>query len=442
MRNRNRSNLLVTDVFNSDSRFFQKWYNLSNGQLINQYWLPKSGHIITKKSDADSISDDPTKGDAVKEVIHSTEVRKFLDMSEDTYIEGNNKYVTSDNSGMNSAHWQVWGQYGFIYPNNILINWNVSDETLIRATKDAFYNECDVDTLLNVMEAPQIVTGLQSIYNSINTPVRVPKNKALEMIRKFRRPGTRIRKGASFISGGFLYYAFGIAPLISDLRKLSAATFTYSKRLKQASASAGTAVSVHRQCTGTFTNTLVGTRGTPLPAGYGASGDGTSVFHASVQPMLVPKKICTIRGVRNHKYFSPYFQELDFLAARFGSIGPASFAWERIPFSFVFDWFVDASDVFNRLDNALTGSRKMIKDACLSEKWQCNAGAVKHPVGTSDHSSFDGVQTASNELSYYHRKPISVNNITVARSGRFGKWQIAELAALLGQMTAKLKLSR
>lgn len=431
MRTRSRSNLLITDVLTSN-RFFQKWYNASSGALINQYYLPASSTII-KKSDAEFMVDDNSpKSDAVKEVDHQTIIRTVLDSQSDTFIVGNDKFITEDTGSGNSAHWRVWGQYGLIDPLNVNIQWNVPDETLIRKTKDAFYNQNDIDTMLNVIEAPEFITGLKSLHRNVQAP-SISTARAQKLLK--------LRKGVKFLSGGFLYYTFGIAPLLSDIRKLGKATLTYSKRLKQAANSAGTDVSVHGQCPGTFVDTLIDSRGVSLPVGYGAPRDG-SVFHVKIQNLTSPQKVCTIRGIRSHKYLTPFFQELDYLGDRFGSVGPASFAWERIPFSFVVDWFVDASDVFNRLDNFLTGSRKMIKDACLSEKWGCVAGAVKHPYSNSDSSNQDGVQTVANELHYYHRKPISVNNITVARNSRFGKWQIAESAALLGQLAANLRFKR
>jgi hypothetical protein len=107
----------------------------------------------------------------------------------------------------------------------------------------------------------------------------------------------------------------------------------------------------------------------------------------------------------------------------------------------VADWFVDGSDVFNKLDNFLTGSRKNIQDGCISYKYGCVAGAIKQRRATNEYSSYDGLQTAVNEIQYYHRKPIDTG-LNTGLSGRFGKKQIALTGALLSQMAANLKLKR
>jgi hypothetical protein len=107
----------------------------------------------------------------------------------------------------------------------------------------------------------------------------------------------------------------------------------------------------------------------------------------------------------------------------------------------VSDWFVDVSDVFNRLDNFLTGSRKSIQDATLSYKYGVVAGVMKHKYNNQLSSDKDGSQTAVNEIQYYHRKPITTG-LNIGLAGRFGKKQVALTAALLGQMAANLRLKR
>jgi len=430
MRTRTKSNLLTTDNFSLSNRFSQQWSNVSSGAIVNTYLLPSWNYTIATRSDVSTIVDDNSRKCVnTKEVTHSSRVHRKVLSNTDILISGNDKFTTVD-SVVNSAHWRVWGSYGDIFPEHIQIQWDKSDDTLIRDAKDRFYNANDVDNVLNAVEAPDFISGLKSLHDNVNVPV-VSSKKAKILLRA--------RKATKFISGGFLYYSFGIAPLIADIKKMAHATKTYSRRMQKALDNAGKVESLHSRCGGKFTGILTPGNGLPLPVGYGVSGDG-SVWHSQIQSMLTPLKVVTIRGIRSHKYTSPLFQKLDYLATRFGSIGPASFAWEKIPYSFVVDWFVDTSDVFNKLDNFLTGSRKNIVDASISEKWECAAGAVKHVTGTT-HSSSDGIQTAVNELAYYHRKPIDPY-FSVGLSGRFGKRQVALSAALLGQKAANLKLKR
>jgi hypothetical protein len=150
---------------------------------------------------------------------------------------------------------------------------------------------------------------------------------------------------------------------------------------------------------------------------------------------------CTVRGVRENKYFGDFFQKLDFLASRFGSVGPASFLWERIPFSFVVDWFVDLSGVLNYLDNALTGNTKKVKEACISTKWDVIAEIYKLRYNTSLTSSVDGAQIAQCRLGFYHRKLVDPH-VSVGLNVRFGKSQASITAALVAQMAANLRSKR
>jgi hypothetical protein len=432
MRTRSRSNRLITATTDAIAQFSEQYYSMPSHTLVNSYVLPNAGSPpVIMYADLETIVDDPTAGKSAKQVLHTNRIISRKSYPVETYGNATQQFVCTEQGTFGTAHWRAWGPYGDVYPENIQVNWDVSDETLIRQCMDDFYSTNDVDTLLNAIEAPQFTDGLKSMYNNVNAPV-YPKSKVPALLRA--------RKLTKFLSGGYLYYAFGVAPVISDMRKLSKATVTYSKRLKKALATAGTAVSVHRKCKGSFAPTLVH-GGLGFPQYYGSPSSNGTFWSVDINHLHIPEKIVSIRGIRAHKYESQAFGMLDDLATRFGSTGPASFLWERIPFSFVVDWFVDASGVFNALDNFLTGSRKRIQDATLSTKWSCLAGVIKHKYNGTTYSTMDGTQTALNELSYYHRKPIDPT-VSVGASGRFGKKQIALTSALLGQMAANLKLKR
>lgn len=144
-----------------------------------------------------------------------------------------------------------------------------------------------------------------------------------------------------------------------------------------------------------------------------------------------------VRGHRNIDYNLDAFKKLQYLINRFGSSGPASFVWERIPFSFVVDWFVDLSSIVGALDNALTGFNQRLDDGWCSEKWSALVPVFKHKYvnWTSDK---DGQQTALYEMSYYHREYLEPR-ITWGLRDRFGKKQASYLAAVLHQLVANLR---
>jgi hypothetical protein len=210
--------------------------------------------------------------------------------------------------------------------------------------------------------------------------------------------------------------------------------------MKAVVANAGQEISVHRGSDGVFMP--FGYEGQNLPSGYGSSPNTSKAWTAIIRNgESLPRLTCTVRGVRETKYLSDFFQKLDYLASRFAGVGPASFLWERIPFSFVVDWFVDLSGALNYLDNALTGNTKQVKEACISTKWVADVPVSKLRYSSGSISSIDGSQIAQCSLSYYHRKLVDPH-VSVGLNVRFGKSQAGITAALVAQMAANLKLKR
>jgi hypothetical protein len=120
---------------------------------------------------------------------------------------------------------------------------------------------------------------------------------------------------------------------------------------------------------------------------------------------------------------------------KFGTSGPASLAWELVPFSFVLDWFVDLRGVFNLLDNALTGNRKKVVDVSFSQKFDLTLREIFHPASPYA-SGQDGTTTATHRVRYYHREIPTVSLIGL--SGRFGKKQALLTLSLLHQLVPNL----
>lgn len=148
-----------------------------------------------------------------------------------------------------------------------------------------------------------------------------------------------------------------------------------------------------------------------------------------------PTRIVTLKGIRKHRYSTSAFAVADDLMRRFGVTGPASFVWERIPFSFVVDWFVDLRGVLNSIDNLVTGSSKYVQDACISEKYSWGMGCKVNNLYTTSQCIVpaNGQIVCGTSFQYYTRKPI-VATSKVVGSGRFGKKQFALMGALLHQL--------
>lgn len=385
------------------------------------------------------MTDDPILGNrGNKPVTHEKwNIVRNNSLHNSTLTSGSDVFVSTGSH----AFWHIWGLGSgeLVSHRHISKYYSKDEQTLVRETMDAFYNVNEVDSLLNGVESPELLTGIQDLYRPLRDAV-VMNGASNQRIRSRLSSAKRAGKAAAVLSGGYLYWSFGIAPLIGDLRKISKNLDPYRKRLEQVKRKAGQKISVHRSVTGSFGNIVADGNGN-LPSGYGTGSNQSKSWTAELIPLVLPTMTCSIQGIREFKYSSSAFQTLDYLASRFGSVGPASFLWERIPFSFVVDWFVDLSGVMNSIDNALTGNTKRILGATISQKWKCMLNCTKVQYSPTLTDSNDGAQIALVELSSYLRKPTQPN-ISVGLSGRFGKKQGGITAALIGQMAANLVSKR
>jgi len=383
------------------------------------------------------IRDDDSPGKRFKAVTHGKTSLKKEMFPGNSWSSGTT--VRTDISNVSGSFWPTWFPPNMKFHGweNIGVSWSKDDDTLMREAMDKFFNVNEVDSLLNVIESPELVTSAQSMYNAVFPAVQRRVSDTRLTMKQARQYFSRF---SSFIAGGYLYYSFGIAPLISDMRKLSRNTDAYKRRLRNVLKNAGREITIHHSCSGSVSSSLVNVAAYPL-ASWGNSPDVGKTWTATVYATATPRKVCTIKGIRDQRYNTESFQTLDFLASRFGSSGPASFLWERIPFSFVVDWFLDLSGVLNSLDNALTGNNKRITDSCIGYKWSALSAVAKLRDSVSTPSTEDGRQIALVETSLYHRYPVSPTT-TVGLSGRFGKKQVSITAALIGQMAANLATKR
>jgi hypothetical protein len=300
-----------------------------------------------------------------------------------------------------------------------------------------FYNTNQVDNLLNIVEAPQLRTSILD-FEKLIIKIRAGKIYQLKQNVDTRVLFSRKLPNVSSLdlANVYLMWQFGFAPLISDMTKCLKAVQTLRKDINRAVSDAGKQYTVTAKCEGVVS--LAGTALDPL-TGYGAvySPPNGTFWHAQVVDLGVhPTRIVGVSGIRTIKYSMASFQKLDYLMARFLTPGPVSFLWERIPFSFVVDWFVNLSGIIDSLNNTLTGGTKQIKRCWWSERYHMNVNAVKHQT-SSWSSDSDGTPTVVNELSYYHREPLNTS-ISPVFSGRFGNKQAALSGALLRQQINRL----
>jgi hypothetical protein len=451
---RTRTRIPVNETVPIGPVLHTDYYAVAGGGITSAYNYNVTGNIQTGYVE-ETIVDDPSPVKTgtlwkSKHVHHVTRSVSQRLLSNDSYDEAGHRYITVGPA----CYWSAWGN-GFV-PNITFGHTNpgytIDEKTALRQTLHAFFNDNDVLNAVNIVEAPELLSGLRSIARNFREIVsidsRLTRGTAKQALQAALKKG---KSGVAILSGGFLYYSFGVAPLISDMRKVSKAMKSISGRIAKAQKQAGTVVTVSRRWKGsgfTWSPTGYPEAGGPVPdltsyAGLDGKGTQTGNYYAvqleAEQPLTVT---CTVKGVRSLAFDSASLQKWDYLARRFGANGPVSYLWERIPYSFVVDWFVDLSGIIDRLDNALTGNGKKVVDCCISNKWAVRVGVIHSDAKSNSHSNlYNGDQVALVRLSAYSRKPLTPTT-TVGLSDRFGKRQIALSAALVGQMAANLRKYR
>jgi len=409
-----------------------KTYGLPQWTLTGQGSLGIQGTYIASEGES-SITDDPAPSQKVKTVTHTK--RHLSRLAIDSYDEhtSTNRYVYTGFG----AHWNSWGNYGAIWPDNVVVSYPVTLAQQKAQAMHQFYNMNQTDNLLNVVESEQLVSSVTSLRNLIarlraGKILQIKQNLDTRVLFSRKIPGIKTLD----FSNLYLMWQFGFAPLISDMTKCFAAVKTLRRDMQRAVSNAGKPYTITVRCDGV--HSIVGTSLHTL-TGYNAvySPLNSSYCHSNTVMFEPPHRIVGVEGIRTIKYSMASFQKLDYLMARFLTPGPASLIWERIPFSFVIDWFVNLSGIIDSLNNTLTGGTKQIKKCWWSEKYHMNVNAVKHSTSAWSSDS-DGSSTVVNELSYYHREALDTN-ISLVPSGRFGKKQALLSAALLHQLVASLK---
>lgn len=273
------------------------------------------------------------------------------------------------------------------------------------------------DVLLNLVEANQIYPSINSLATSL------PKMAAnWRQLRKFIKTG----------SGAFLAWKFGVSPIISDMMNVHRYLPKMAKDIKRHEDGDSTRFSIRASPRMSYTPYLQ----TSSMNGYVVwrkSSQGRITTTPEVRYVLVVKPAV--------KYSTKIISKIDYFMRRFAT-SPASLAWEKIPFSFVVDWFVDLRGVLRLVDKAVgftpynivsfTRSHRygVATDTFFARFSPCNGNTLYDaPVGTSDYN-------------HYERSQVSDLATLPRLDARFGKNQAGISAALILQQLMKLRASR
>jgi len=306
----------------------------------------------------------------------------------------------------------------------MLVTFPKTDEELYREAEDRFLNESRVMNDLNLIESPSLVPTTQSAIKSFKPFLRLQSLKNFGTASRSLRLGSAAKLG-DLVAGGFLSYQFGVAPLVSDMRKMVREIGSIKDQMARINRVLERPVRVSAETTGTLGFGDPSQPGTPVPEKL------TQFSRSRLQLLEAPKRRCVISGRYPHQYGSDTFKSIQYYLNRYGFSGPAGLIWELIPYSFVVDWFIDTSSIINHLNQALSLDRKLVDRVSFSTKWKCLT-TCSHLKGDARASNIDNVDIMWHTMSYYHRKPGQYHvSHTGLASGRFGKKQVALSAALL-----------
>jgi hypothetical protein len=318
--------------------------------------------------------------------------------------------------------------------NNVLVTYPKTHEELMNEAVREFMDSNEVDSLLNLLETQQLQSSLKGIFSFLKRLLMLKgaKRQRIYFNQKGQKATGRI--DAPFvnlrdIANLHLGWSFGFAPLIDDLRKISRALPKLRKDLAKLARNSTKPYTVTRRCEGEVSFNPTGT------SGYGSSPTGK--WTEELKILVPPVRIAGVRGRRTIEYNLEEFQQLDYLISRFIATGPVTLVWERVPFSFVIDWFIDLTGLLEKLDNTLASRGKVIDRSWSSDKHEVTLYCICNE-DDNEPTPYDGEPIASMVTKYYHRKP-AVADHTVSSSGRFGKKQAGLSLSLFYQMVANLR---
>jgi hypothetical protein len=307
------------------------------------------------------------------------------------------------------ANWTVLSGSLTSVPPNWAITATVSDETSVINDVIEKADQLKADILLNLIEANQAWPAIKSMTSLLDITTK----------RKWKAIRQLVRRS----SGTYLAWKFGIAPIISDMtrvqKSLPQLRQQFSKHIEQKPFRASKVVP--------YLVNYVPYADVQTQNGY------EKVSHPNHGEVLIPPSVRYVLVVRPVvRYETAFFQTLDYFLAKYAT-SPASLIWEKIPFSFIVDWFVDLRGTLRAIDKSVGYSPYEIISFTRSYSY-----ALKTYVERIHRSPCDGTQLlhmsmGNVEYRHYERSVVSSAPIGPVLRPRFGKSQAGISAALISQ---------
>lgn len=299
------------------------------------------------------------------------------------------------------------------HPSSLPYGWTFDsssiDETVLKENCIEKARQLKADVLLNLVEGHQLWPSLRSLATCLP---------------ELGYHWNRIRKVVKTASGAYLAWKFGVSPVLSDIMAID----RYGKKL------ADDLTAFREQKPMRFTTVAEVRASLNVPDIERANVNGYHCATTRVNGRCIEapriRFVITVRP--KIKYETKLFSALSFAFSRFAT-SPASLAWERIPFSFVADWFVDIRGALRALDNSLGFQPFEVLSFTKSLAYHLETDTNNFYRSPFDGSILSQRWCGSNEYKHYERSPVSINSVGVGFKTRFGKNQAGIAAALIAQ---------
>jgi len=323
-----------------------------------------------------------------------------------------------DNSYQVNAHsnWNVTSNEGW---PDAPFGWNI-DRSAVNESKlveDCYEKARGLksDVLLNIIESNQIWPAFRDVSTSLPNLLRNWKS---------------IRKLVRTASGSFLAYKFGVSPFLSDMSDLYRYIPHIVEDLKRHKDRVKARFSAKVSVPVTFNDAPTDLRSL---AGY-------VVERRTLQGRI--DKQPTIRYVLvvepRVSFLSDVANGADRLMSRLAT-GPASLAWEKVPYSFVVDWFIDARSWLRYLDDAIMAPPYKVVAFTRSESYVLNTDVFLAKFSPCNGTPVYDTSCGSVRFQNYVRSVVQPGFSYPTLNHRFGKSQAAIMAALIGQKLSAAK---
>jgi len=287
------------------------------------------------------------------------------------------------------------------------VNWaQQNDAVVIQGMYDQARRPV-VEGLVNLAEAHEIPSAIKQVagyapYKAANW------NRMRETVK-------RLGKQAG---GRYLAYSFGIAPLIRDTESV----LRYLKKVEKDYQRYVSCPIRH------VSRTFIGSA--PFSKASSVMTSRTIWYQGLALQVPVTRYVLTYR--ERCPYKTEFLRKLSYLINRFGAGGPADFAWELVPFSFVIDWFIDTSSVIGYLDDKLNSDRLEVLNLSKSMKYELETDVFRDVYDGSTNTLVESSKLGHVLYRRYLRQPLG-KTYYIGLSDRFGKKQTALSVALLLQ---------